>query len=407
MPFVYISFDPAAESLLSGLITMPKQRFKNLPILPAEVDDHLFEVLSRIDEFYLHKSNFGSYLPILRSLDAVAEERQPTVTNISLSPGPSPFEPREPINVASRIAASVGHVSVFAAGNDGPKQGTLSPWSVAPWVIGVGATTKNGDALLPESSIGDPGDPLYRPTIVAPGETVVPLREDGTNAHGTMVALVLIGKDYAGRNLPGCKDVAFRGTSVSSPKVARICEFIILTLRIFLSVDRYLKGRIKEDSSDNAFLIERICAEILERGGIDHPGFGVLHGISPASLAPMLEFFARLSVRGAYPAEFQWPSTASTPFPTSVIKRMLKSMARAMPEYGPHQVGAGFVSEELAMAYLSKISAAEFLRLLFPSDWKTLVGGWQDSDTPLVPAELLTELKRRVSGSKPSSYKVL
>jgi Subtilase family len=410
MPLVYISFDRADEDWLSHVITMPKRRFKHLPVVPAEVDDQLFEALSGIDNFYVHRSDFVSYLPILRSLDELADQEQPSLANFSLSPGPLPFAPREPINLSSRILASMGHVVVFAAGNDGPGEGSLSPWSVAPWVIGVGAATRDGEALLSESSIGNPGNHAHHPTVVAPGETVVPLRGGGPSAHGTMVGLVLIGKDQAGRNLPGCSDVAFRGTSVSAPKVSRIGTFIVQILRIFLSVDQYLKSQIERARPSHApatFVIEKAWAGVVARGRNDNEGFGVFDGLAPASLAPMVEFFTRLSVRGAYPAELHWPGTEATPFPTSVIKQMLTSMARPMPEYGAHQVGAGFVNEALATAYLLRLSATDFLRLLFPPDWRTLADGWQDIDKPLIPAALLTEVITRVSDSSLMPYKVL
>jgi hypothetical protein len=267
-------------------------------------------------------------------------------------------------------------------------------------VIGVGAATKNGDALLPESSIGDPADSKYRPTVVAPGETVVPLREDGSNVHGTMVGLVLIGKDYAGRNLPGCKDVPFRGTSVAAPKVSRICMFILLILQVFLSVDLYIKKLLGEKEPSNAsaiVAIKRAAADVLVRGGIKDPDFGVFDGLSPAALTPLFTFFERLGARGAYPAEFNPPGTQQTPFPTSIMKEMLKSIACPMPAYGTHQVGAGFVNEDLATRYLMTVSFTEVLRLLFPGLSPSVFGGWEGAGKPLFHADLIDEVKRQVS----------
>lgn len=411
MPLVYINFDPADEALLSGLITMPKRRFAHIPVVPVEIDDALFDVLSAMGEFHVHRIDFSAYLPILRGLDSAADEVEPMLMNVSLSPGPLPFDPLEPVNYASRIVATIGHVVVFAAGNDGPKEKTLSPWSVAPWVIGVGAATRNGDALLPESSIGDPADSRYRPTVVAPGETVVPLREGGSSAHGTMIALILIGKDYAGQNLPGCKDVPFRGTSVAAPKVSRICMFILFILKVFLSMDLYLKKILGKKGIGNVpavVSIEKAAADVLRLNGIDDPDFDVLHGVSPSALARMFAFFSQLSVRGLYPAEFNWPATQATPFPTSIIKEMLKSMARPMPGYSPHQVGAGFVDEDLATKYLMTVSSADVLRLLFPAESPSVFDGWHDARKPLFHADIISEAKRRVDKTvKLSAIKVL
>src|SRR6266487_5097158 len=49
------------------------------------------------------------------------------------------FDPKDPINEATKKVSGRGITVVFAAGNDGPGQNTLNPYSVAPWVIGVAA----------------------------------------------------------------------------------------------------------------------------------------------------------------------------------------------------------------------------------------------------------------------------
>ena len=105
-----------------------------------------------------------------------------------------------------------------------------------------------------------------------------------------MVGLILIGKDYAGRNLPGYRDVSFQGTSVAAPKVSRICMFILFTLKVFLSMDLYLKRVLGENGSSNTLTvvsIENAAADVIERGGINDPDFGVLRGISPTALMPI------------------------------------------------------------------------------------------------------------------------
>jgi len=103
------------------------------------------------------------------------------------------FDPKDPINKASKKVHDKGVTVVFAAGNDGPDQNTLNPYSVAPWVIGVAAgcklvspdptnsaihcadqTGQNRPAWLADfSSRGVPGDALYHPDITAPGVHVV------------------------------------------------------------------------------------------------------------------------------------------------------------------------------------------------------------------------------------------
>src|SRR5881394_2297510 len=56
------------------------------------------------------------------------------------------FDANDPINIASKAVHDAGVTVVFAAGNDGPGNNTLNPYSVAPWVIGVAAGCKLGVA---------------------------------------------------------------------------------------------------------------------------------------------------------------------------------------------------------------------------------------------------------------------
>jgi len=106
------------------------------------------------------------------------------------------FDPNDPINKATKTVHDAGITVVFAAGNDGPDQNTLNPYSVAPWAIGVAAgcklvspdptnsaihcddpTGQNRPPWLADfSSRGIPGDPLYHPAVTAPGVHIVSTR---------------------------------------------------------------------------------------------------------------------------------------------------------------------------------------------------------------------------------------
>ena len=89
-----------------------------------------------------------------------------------------PFNPNNPINIATKRAYDNNIISVFSAGNSGPGWDTHNPYAKAPWVISVGAGTKEG-GLVNFSSRGtpkeerlnnaDPNDDYDAPTIVAPG----------------------------------------------------------------------------------------------------------------------------------------------------------------------------------------------------------------------------------------------
>lgn len=88
------------------------------------------------------------------------------------------FNPDNPVNIATKTAYDRNIISVFAAGNDGPGPDTHNPYAKAPWVISVGAGTKEG-GLASFSSRGtskaqrladsDPNNDYDAPTIVAPG----------------------------------------------------------------------------------------------------------------------------------------------------------------------------------------------------------------------------------------------
>src|SRR5690606_8166435 len=96
-----------------------------------------------------------------------------------------PFDPTDPVSIASYEAYKRGIVTVFAAGNSGPGEDTHNPYAQAPWVISVGAARKDG-SLEPFSSRGkrfesasftmpDGREWTYanEPTIVATGVDVI------------------------------------------------------------------------------------------------------------------------------------------------------------------------------------------------------------------------------------------
>jgi serine protease AprX len=138
------------------------------------------------------------------------------VVNCSFSAN-TVFDANDPVNVATKILTERGIVVVFSAGNTGAGLHTLNPYAVAPWVIGVGATDARG-RLADFSSRGAFGSALFRPTLVAPGVSVIGPRSSGLSLTG---ALGLAGAD-ASRLTPD--ELAYyttaSGTSFSAPQVA-------------------------------------------------------------------------------------------------------------------------------------------------------------------------------------------
>lgn len=99
--------------------------------------------------------------------------------------GDLPYDPFDPINVATRALHDHDITVVFAAGNDGDAPDVINPFSVAPWVISVAAGQKQGYGAPASFSsrgnddgngtdvAGQPANPLappnLRPDVVAPG----------------------------------------------------------------------------------------------------------------------------------------------------------------------------------------------------------------------------------------------
>ncbi len=182
---------------------------------------------------------------ILAGFDYILEHQQDyNIQVVNNSWGSSgAFDPDDPINEATRALHDRGITVVFAAGNEGPGENTLNPYSVAPWVIGVAAGCKSGDdptgsavhcadqtgagrasVLADFSSRGIPGDPLYHPDVTAPGVHIVSTRA----ATGTLMNLLDANHDL---NLTSSCAIAAghapyytcaSGTSMAAPVVAGV-----------------------------------------------------------------------------------------------------------------------------------------------------------------------------------------
>jgi serine protease AprX len=98
------------------------------------------------------------------------------VLNNSWGPGlGTPYDPDHPVNRAIDAAWNAGISVVFGAGNDGPRADSLNAFSVNPHAISVAASRKDGQNAF-FSSRGVPGSPFWHPTVAAPGENIVSVR---------------------------------------------------------------------------------------------------------------------------------------------------------------------------------------------------------------------------------------
>ena len=117
------------------------------------------------------------------------------VVNNSYGTGFTPFDPMDPIALATRRTTDAGVVVVFANGNDGDEM-SMNPYAAAPWVIPVAAGSKEGKVTDFSSGgieadtvgmkfssnevVGETRRPLsiglYHPAVTTTGENVVSTR---------------------------------------------------------------------------------------------------------------------------------------------------------------------------------------------------------------------------------------
>jgi serine protease AprX len=150
----------------------------------------------------------------------------------SSDPPGTPFDPNNPINVASKSAHDAGITVCFASGNEGPGTDTLNPYSVAPWVIGVAAGNKDGKTLADFSSRGRYADPQFHPTITAPGVGIVSTRAPNT----VLPPLGLIGGDQSIQPDWIPYYTTMDGTSMATPHIAGVVA-LLYSLRADMTPD--------------------------------------------------------------------------------------------------------------------------------------------------------------------------
>ena len=135
-------------------------------------------------------------------------------------------DPRHPVAVATKAVADLGVVVVFAAGNSGHSNAemSLSPYSVAPWVISVAASTLSHQRAN-FSSNGLVHDNSQPATIGAGGHTVFTGDRIGTynpdvTAPGASISSTCSTAGTAILACPPYGNTTASGTSMASPHVA-------------------------------------------------------------------------------------------------------------------------------------------------------------------------------------------
>lgn len=175
----------------------------------------------------------GGVLFILNALGGfdwtLANQAQYGIRVITNSWGSSGgFDPDNPINVASRIAAEQRNIVVtFAAGNSGSAPDTHNPYAKAPWVISVAAGEKNA-TLADFSSRGTPGG--SKTVTSATGEVITWLDEPTITAPGVDIVSAYAPTGALGALEPDPSNPYYTimsGTSMATPGVAGIVALML------------------------------------------------------------------------------------------------------------------------------------------------------------------------------------
>jgi serine protease AprX len=165
--------DAAPEQVRSGddqhfLGMAPDARIVSVKVADADGATDVSQVVAAIDWVVRNRNKHGLDIRVL---------------NLSFgTDGVQDYE-LDPLSYAAEVAWHRGIVVVVAAGNAGPESTQLNNPAYNPWVIAVGASGGQGtdgvsDDVVPDWS--STGDGTRNPDLVAPGKSVLSLRNPGS-----------------------------------------------------------------------------------------------------------------------------------------------------------------------------------------------------------------------------------
>lgn len=276
---------------------------------------------------------FGEMVRIIESLDYIVRTvPEPMAVNISLGPPPAmlplPYREDEPIHLATRKAAEAGKLVVMSAGNAGPGNDTLNPWCLSPSVVCVGAATEDGSRVWEKSSRGRPGDPLYRPGVVAPGVDLLTAHPAGVPKSPEMRA-------------------AEKRTGFDRRVPPERRDFYTV-----VSGTSFAARHVSDAAAQVFFFLANARAELLAAGETD-PKIAIFYHHAP------------LKKRDSWVRDRRWAGTVedlesffaaiypARPDPL-VVKQILLDAALPMADFGEHEAGSGFLHQEIIHRYFGK-----------------------------------------------------
>lgn len=289
----------------------------------------------------VHPDYPADFVYLMLGIDVLIREPHAVdVLNLSLGPRQGRFDPDDPLQITTRLVQERGIPVVVAAGNEGPREGTLQPLAQAPWVISVGATDLSGETLLDSSSRGVRNG--LGPTVVSDGHSHV----------------VTVG----GPNFPP-------STSFACGKISQLTHWVIKCLEV-------IAGNVA-DLRSGAWS-PRCRPTRLPIWGLADTGFD-LRATSPlpAEVQQLLDAGCDKVQLARGQREHDWyrrvledleryGMQAQPTADPDTVKHALQMMAKPVPGYQPHEVGAGYVSAKQVFDFFASLTPSKFAVLFCP-----------------------------------------
>lgn len=151
----------------------------------------------------LGENGVGPVSRVIAGLQWVVEKSKELgirVVNLSLGAAAEKGYRTDPLSRAVAESWRRGLIVCAAAGNNGPKEGTITTPGISPYAITVGSiddkrtVSRSDDVIADHSSRGPTVDELAKPDLVAPGAGITSLKPDGgyVALSGTSMATPMV-----------------------------------------------------------------------------------------------------------------------------------------------------------------------------------------------------------------------
>ena len=266
-----------------------------------------------------------------------------------------PFDADDPLARATRAATELGVCVVVAAGNAGPREASMQELALAPWVISVGAVDANG-AVLHNSSRG---------SASAPGPVVV---ADATRTFKPKYSMVV---DFTHTDPDGEPQITRPipqnpGTSFSAPIVSKEAAFI---KKVLEATSRLIAACATQEGEPQPGRMVVPTLGFVDTGV--NPDFLPESDAGPLRSRMIAGGQTELEIFGI-DEEWQWCRAMAAALPDPDLAVTPEAVRRALvlsatPVAGdPWVVGAGIISRETSLKFLTDLTPSRLLAALAP-----------------------------------------